>query len=657
MPPSDEAPADAVTAYLARQSLSTLAARNLATTTKSAPQMAGISSRWLLRLLPWVEVRGGAFRVNRRATHLPGDGRVSFFSTGAAVAVVPPSLNELPVLAGLVDPALLAALAERFEQREVPAGALIAEAGQPVTEILLVAHGRVAQSAPGAYDHERSLDVLGDGEHAGTEVLSYPDSLWSRTLRTLAATTLLALPVKRFNELVKREPALADYLAAVAAAPTPAVNRAGEIDVAIRSGHVGEVALPTTFVDYELAPREYELSAAQTVLRIHTRVADLYNDPMDQTEQQLRLTVEALKERQEHELVNNPDFGLLHNVDPAPAAADHRRPADARRPGRIAHPAPGHDIAVRSPQGDRGIRPGVQCARALPAACQPDGQHGAGVARRADPAMRQDSGDRGRHHLDPRDADRCGRRRRGGPAPDRPARRAGAGTLCALHGNRRTGADLLPGHDLLFGRGAHPRRARRARGCRGRQAVRGRSEQVGGELVVLVDEAGTPVGTADKFACHHAETPLHLAFSCYLFDAAGRLLVTRRAEGKKVWPGVWTNSVCGHPAPGETLEAALDRRLGEELGMTATGIRVVLPDYRYRAPPFAGIVENELCPVLVGRADGVPDPDPAEVQDWAWIEWDAFLASAAADRADRWSWWCKDQARRLAVILPDRRTA
>ncbi|MBU3865909.1 Crp/Fnr family transcriptional regulator, partial [Streptomyces sp. 4503] len=77
----------------------------------------------------------------------------------------------------------------------------------------------------------------------------------------------------------------------------------------------GEPVLPGTFVDYELAPREYELSVAQTVLRVHTRVADLYNEPMNQVEQQLRLTIEALRERQEHELVNNREIGLLHNAD------------------------------------------------------------------------------------------------------------------------------------------------------------------------------------------------------------------------------------------------------------------------------------------------------------------------------------------------------
>jgi hypothetical protein len=84
---------------------------------------------------------------------------------------------------------------------------------------------------------------------------------------------------------------------------------------ALAAGHEGEEELPGSFVDYELKPREYELSVAQTVLQVHSRVADLYNQPMNQIEQQLKLTVQALRERQEHEMVNNPDFGLLANAD------------------------------------------------------------------------------------------------------------------------------------------------------------------------------------------------------------------------------------------------------------------------------------------------------------------------------------------------------
>jgi isopentenyl-diphosphate delta-isomerase len=163
------------------------------------------------------------------------------------------------------------------------------------------------------------------------------------------------------------------------------------------------------------------------------------------------------------------------------------------------------------------------------------------------------------------------------------------------------------------------------------------------ERIVLVDERGIPIGSADKASSHHAQTPLHLAFSCYVFDRRGRFLATRRAAGKHVWPGVWTNSVCGHPAPGESMVAAIRRRLAQELGMAARGFEVALPTYRYISPPFNGVVENEFCPVFLARAASEPRPDPSEVDEIAWLAWDDFVSAARADTGDRFSWWCKDQ--------------
>jgi isopentenyl-diphosphate delta-isomerase len=165
------------------------------------------------------------------------------------------------------------------------------------------------------------------------------------------------------------------------------------------------------------------------------------------------------------------------------------------------------------------------------------------------------------------------------------------------------------------------------------------------ELVVLLDEDGRAVGTADKAGVHHADTPLHLAFSCYLFDGKGNVLVTRRALHKRTFPGVWTNSCCGHPAPGEPLDEAVRRRVEQELGTTVTGLRLLLPRFRYRAEQD-GVVENEMCPVFVGSADGDVAPDPDEVGEARWEPWEAFRAGVL-DGSRTVSVWCREQVSQL----------
>lgn len=299
----------------ARQSLATEAARNLATTKKSVPQMQGITSRWLLKMLPWVQVSGGTYRVNRRLTYAVGDGRVTFANTGSEIRVIPAELGELPLFRGFDDDDVLTALADRFEQREFQPGEVIVEFGHESSEAFLIAHGKVNKVGPGHYGDETVLGVLADGDHFGDETLADPSSMWEYTVKALTPCTVLTLPQRAFDELVARSAPLRARLAAFRTDDAGDHTAHGEASIELASGHSGEPDLPGTFVDYELAPREYELSVAQTVLRVHSRVSDLYNEPMDQTEQQLRLTIEALRERQEHELVNNAEFGLLANAD------------------------------------------------------------------------------------------------------------------------------------------------------------------------------------------------------------------------------------------------------------------------------------------------------------------------------------------------------
>jgi hypothetical protein len=298
-----------------RKSLGTEGARTLATTTKSVPQMQSISSRWLLKVLPWVQVSGGVYRVNRRMSYVVGDGRVTFTNTGADVRVIPEELRELPLLRDFEDLEVLSALADKFVQKQFSAGDVIVESGAPADEVLLIAHGRAERLGAGRYGEQTVLEVLSDGDHFGAYAVLESDDAWDSTLRAATDCIVLSLPEEDFEKLVERFDALGAHIEAIRELRGRPTNRKGEAEIELASGHAGEPVLPQTFVDYESAPREYELNVAQTVLRVHTRVADLFNEPMNQTEQQLRLTVEALRERQEHEMVNNREFGLLHNAD------------------------------------------------------------------------------------------------------------------------------------------------------------------------------------------------------------------------------------------------------------------------------------------------------------------------------------------------------
>lgn len=174
------------------------------------------------------------------------------------------------------------------------------------------------------------------------------------------------------------------------------------------------------------------------------------------------------------------------------------------------------------------------------------------------------------------------------------------------------------------------------------------------EQIVFVSENGRPTGeVGPKLESHTAATRLHLAFSCYIFRPKDKkVLVTQRALSKKVWPGVWTNSVCGHPMPGESLEDAIRRRAEYEIGAkTLRDISCVLSSYRYTTPPYNGIVENEFCPVFIAYTEEEPVPNPEEVEAYKWLTWPEY-ARMLARKPDKMSYWAKDQYKQLQKLEP-----
>lgn len=170
------------------------------------------------------------------------------------------------------------------------------------------------------------------------------------------------------------------------------------------------------------------------------------------------------------------------------------------------------------------------------------------------------------------------------------------------------------------------------------------------EFVILVDEQNHELGTAPKDTVHTTNTPLHRGFSLFLFNRKGEVLLTKRSKHKKTFPGVWTNTVCGHPGPGESAIDAARRRLAEELGIhEIRDIREVAP-YRYRFLDKNGIVENEVCPLLVAYADIDPKPNEDEIDGWKWMVWDEFFEDLQKN-SQVYSPWSREEAKLIAPLI------
>jgi isopentenyl-diphosphate delta-isomerase len=157
------------------------------------------------------------------------------------------------------------------------------------------------------------------------------------------------------------------------------------------------------------------------------------------------------------------------------------------------------------------------------------------------------------------------------------------------------------------------------------------------EQVILVDEQDREVGAGEKLRAHR-EGSLHRAFSVFIFDQAGRLLLQKRARRKYHSGGLWSNTACGHPRPGEETAAAARRRLREEMNLDCELHKAF--DFLYRAEMDGALVEHEYDHVFVGAYEGEPEPDPSEVEDWRWVGMDE-LRRGLSEEPQRYSPWLK----------------
>ncbi|MDB5385707.1 MAG: mmpI 2, partial [Planctomycetaceae bacterium] len=303
---------------LLQRSVTTSVARNLSNTTKTSPKMMSITPRWMLSLLPWVQVNGGTYRVNRTKVELTKAERIGVDVSGNVASFPPEALRGVPLFSGLPE-AIIARMANRFKTEEVSLGNKLIVEGEDRSKFFIIAQGQVEVLSKGIHGSNLRMALLTEGEFFGeTELIS--DRPSEVTIRTITPCILLTLSRKDLDSVLSELPNLnEDFQKAIVEHQElrSTVNRYGERNIDLVSGFAENVEIPETFVDYSANPREYSLSAVQTVVRVHTRVSDLYNDPFNQLEEQMRLTIEGIKERQEWELINSKKFGLINSVDPA----------------------------------------------------------------------------------------------------------------------------------------------------------------------------------------------------------------------------------------------------------------------------------------------------------------------------------------------------
>lgn len=295
-----------------QRSVSLTAARQLATTTKTVAQITGITPRWLLHMLPWANVEAGTYRVNQRKLLIPDEAGVILPRPDGQPVISAKALRQVSMLRDM-DEGLLGAMARRFTSKVYEREEVVLTESQPGDEIFIVASGKLELTRTGTHGEELRVGILREGDYFDSGLLTGgPGPV---TARTLTQSQLFILDKGKFEELLNEAP---QFRSLLPVSPNGngrhRINENGEMEFNILHGRGNGKGgdIPGSYVDYEEAPREYPLTAAQSIVQIRTHIADLYNNPHDQLREQMRHAIESIKERQEWEIINNRDFGLLN---------------------------------------------------------------------------------------------------------------------------------------------------------------------------------------------------------------------------------------------------------------------------------------------------------------------------------------------------------
>lgn len=297
-------------------SVKTISARNLATISKSRPQMEGITPRWFLKLLPWINVQGGTYRVNRQKTLIPSDQIIQFHIEDGAVKLLPQNLRALSMLKEASDD-LLESMTGQFKSESVEAGELLINEGDSGDKFYIIAEGKVEIFTTNKNGKKVHIDIKGQGDYVG-EIALIENSARRATVKTMTKCVFLTLEQEQFLGLLEKDQGVKTKFTESIKQRYEIKDRLmkefGESLIDVTASHSEDADITDTIIDYDEYPKEYPLSIIQGSVKIHNRVLDLYNNPHNQYLEQIRLAVETFKECQEFNLINNPDFGLLHSA-------------------------------------------------------------------------------------------------------------------------------------------------------------------------------------------------------------------------------------------------------------------------------------------------------------------------------------------------------
>lgn len=298
------------------KTISIKSAQQLVTTINTRPQIPSKSPRWLLKALPWVNVESGIYRINRVKCHLEGMSTTipPEYDKKGNPTITEKSLKKFYLFQHLNEEDL-AAIAKEMVRKETKPNEVIVKEGEHGNKFFVIINGNFDVSFQSQHGQELVMASLRTGDFFG-EISLLKNVPRQATVTSKTPGLLYSLSKSAFDKVIKHAhiKTVIEQAALQRQHEIEVLTSFGEKKIPIKAGHTGESPLPNTFIEYDENPLEIHLSVIQTIIGIHTRIADVYNTPYSQVEEQIRVTTEMILEREEWELINNKSFGLLYNA-------------------------------------------------------------------------------------------------------------------------------------------------------------------------------------------------------------------------------------------------------------------------------------------------------------------------------------------------------